>query len=395
MECQEFSILPPEEELVDFLHENVLPGEDKSLFAKVLSLFSDESARKYLIRMIDEPSTTELAEILARGVSWPGYKNEEKKRDVIVTGYSMQNPVLDITLSGIGWWTSEQTVLGVLATWGEVKEIKRVTLNKYPSNPNITSSKWQIKLVKKGGITIPPVVFHAGSDRHWDEKEMWKVYYRGVPKVCYRCLKEGHLGRDCGDTPVNMETLVTQPEFEAAPVETNDQAGEVVPKTFAQVVKDKSFTAREAHLLAGRQQAAQVRQEAEAIARREREKRDEERRRRKNERENTSQRSFSLERGPTGGYGADWAGRMEEEEGSSQGAGKRQHSSPLLKEKLRANKAAKIEGIADSIDDIAGEAPPGHPQLRVGGSDGGVVEGDGSPPPKVGNGNGRVVPPGT
>ena len=72
MECQEFSILPPEEELVDFLHENVLPGEDKSLFAKVLSLFSDESARKYLIRMIDEPSTTELAEILARGVSWPG-----------------------------------------------------------------------------------------------------------------------------------------------------------------------------------------------------------------------------------------------------------------------------------------------------------------------------------
>ena len=148
-------------------------------------------------------------------------------------------------------------------------------------------------------------------------------------------------------------------------------------------MKDKSFTAREAHLLAGRQHAAQVRQEAEATARQEREKRDEERRRRKNERENTSQRSFSLERGPTGGYGADWAGRMEEEEGSSQGAGKRQHSSPLLKEKLRANKAAKIDGIADSIDDVAGEAPPGHPQLRVGGSEGGVVEGDG-----------RVVPPG-
>ena len=86
VECQEFSILPPEEELVDFLHENVLPEEDKALFTKVLSLFSDESSRKYLIRMIDDASTTQLAEILAGGVSWPGYKNEEKKRDVIVTG---------------------------------------------------------------------------------------------------------------------------------------------------------------------------------------------------------------------------------------------------------------------------------------------------------------------
>ena len=116
MECQEFSILPPEEELVDFLHENVLPEDDKSLFTKVMSLFSDESARKYLVRMTDEESTTQLAEILAGGVSWPGYRNEEKKRDVMVTGYSMQNPVLDITLSGIGWWTPEETVRGVLVT---------------------------------------------------------------------------------------------------------------------------------------------------------------------------------------------------------------------------------------------------------------------------------------
>ena len=68
----------------------------------------------------------------------------------------------------------------------------------------------------------------------------------------------------------------------------------------------------------------------------------------------------------------------------------------MLKEKLRANKAPKIDEFADSIADVLGGAsPPGHPQLHEGGSDGGVLEGDGSPSPKVGNGNGRVVPPGT
>ena len=374
---------------MDFLYENVLPEGDKTLFTKVMSLFSDESARKYLIRMNDDESTTQLAEILAGGVSWTGYKNEEKKRDVIVTGYSMQNPVLDITLSGIGWWTPEDTVKGVLATWGDVKEIQRVTFTKYPSNPNITSSKWQVKLVKKAGITIPPVVFHAGSDRHWDEKEMWKVYYRGVPKVCYRCLKEGHLGRDCEDTnPVNMETLVTQPEFEAAPVET-DQVGEAVPKTFAQVVKDKSFTAREAQLQASRQLAAQTRQEAMAVARQEREMRDEERRMRRRkdkDEENTSRRSFSLEKGATGGYGSDRSVQVEEEDGiSSQVISKRQHSSPLLKESDRANKTAKLGDHGDSLGDVIGGLPPGHRQLRE--------DGRGGPPP-LGKGSGRAGPPG-
>ena len=212
---------------------------------------------------------------------------------------------------------------------------------------------------------------------------MWKVYYRGVPKVCYRCLKEGHLGRDCEDTnPVNMEALVTTPEFEAAPVET-EQDGEAVPKTFAQVVKDKSFTAREAQLQASRQLAAQVRQEAVAAARLEREKRDEERRRRRQEKEEIGERSFSLERGKSGGYGSAPPG--DEDEIFSQAMAKRQHPSPLLKD--RVNKAAKISDNGDIHGDVAGGAPPGHPQ-SIGGDSGGA------PPLNLGKDRGRAVPPG-
>ena len=203
---------------------------------------------------------------------------------------------------------------------------------------------------------------------------MWKVYYRGVPKVCYRCLKEGHLGRDCEDTnPVNMETLVTTPEFEAAPVET-EKDGEAVPKTFAQVVKDKSFTDREAQLQASRQLAAQVRQEAVAAARLEREMRDEERRKKRQEREETGQRSFSLERGNAGGYGSALQG--DEEEIFSPVVAKRQHPSPLMKNQVRANKAAKT-----------GDSPPDHLQ-EYGGTSGGA------PPLKVRKDDARAGPPG-
>ena len=45
MECQEFSVLLPEEELVPFIVENVLrEQENKDLLQQIESLFSDENA---------------------------------------------------------------------------------------------------------------------------------------------------------------------------------------------------------------------------------------------------------------------------------------------------------------------------------------------------------------
>jgi hypothetical protein len=64
MECQEFSVLLPEEELVPFIVENVLreqENKDKDLFQQLESLFSDENARKYLLRMKTEESAEKLS----------------------------------------------------------------------------------------------------------------------------------------------------------------------------------------------------------------------------------------------------------------------------------------------------------------------------------------------
>jgi hypothetical protein len=278
MECQEFATLPPDEEVVKFIFEQVLSAqENKDLFPLVESLFSDENARKILVRMKCDQSTERLAELLAPGVAWPGYKNEEKDRDVMVFGYSMEKPVMNITLSGIGWWTTEAVVRSVVETWGEVKEMSRGKTEFH--GHTITTDKWMVKLVKKKEITIPPIVFHAGSDRSSEEREMWKVFYRGVIKVCYRCLKEGHFGRDCEDNPVTIEYLASQVEYEGAPAAPSD--AEVISgerRTFAQIVKDNSFIETR---LARQKLADQLRQEKADKAREDREKRDEKRKERR------------------------------------------------------------------------------------------------------------------
>ena len=195
-----------------------------------------------------------------------------------VHGYSMEKPVMDITLSGIGWRTTEAVIRSVVETWGEIKDMsqKKTTYH----NHTISTDKWMVKLVKKKEITIPPVVVHAGSTRSSDEREVWKVFYRGVVKVCYRCLKEGHLGRDCQDNPVSMEFLASQPEFEAAPVAPIEE--EVISgekRTFAQLVKDTSFIEpRQA-----REEADdKLRQEKAALEREAREERDKWRREKRN-----------------------------------------------------------------------------------------------------------------
>ena len=231
------------------------------------------------MRMKCEQSTERLAELLGPGVAWPGYRNEERNRDVMVFGYSMEKPVMNITLSGIGWWTTEDVVRSVVETWGEVKEMSRGRIEF--QGHSISTDKWMVKLVKRKEITIPPVVFHAGSERSAEERELWKVFYRGVIKVCYRCLKEGHLGRDCEETnPVTIEYLASQAEFEGAPAAAPSEA-EVISgekRTFAQIVKDNSFDKTR---LARQRLADQLRQEKADMARIEREKRDEMRKQRR------------------------------------------------------------------------------------------------------------------
>ena len=121
----EFAVLPSPSELAQFMFDCVLLTEiDKELLTKIQGVYSDENKRQFLVQMETEESMTALADLLLTGVTWPGYKNERAGRDVIVRGYSMENPIVNITINGVGLWTPEETLRKAVSTWGEVKEIK-------------------------------------------------------------------------------------------------------------------------------------------------------------------------------------------------------------------------------------------------------------------------------
>ena len=229
------------EELATFYYEYVLKEpEDKVLFSEMENLYPDEDGRKYLLQMKSEESTEKLAELLAPGVTWPGYWIAEKNRDVIVHGFSMQKPIMDISVSGVGYWNNEGTVRSVVEKWGEVKKLTKVNFTLH--GHTFGTDKWEVKLVKNKEIVIPPVIFHLGSNRSSEEREKWKVSYRGMPRICYRCLKEGHVGRECIDNPVDIEQLASDAAFEQAPAVQGE--AEVISgekRTFAQVLKDTSY----------------------------------------------------------------------------------------------------------------------------------------------------------
>ena len=194
------------------------------------SVSVEENKKNYLLKMKTSDSTETLANLLAAGVSWPGY--QEAGEDVRVSGYSMARPIVEITISRVGLWTTEDTVRKVVSGWGEVKDLFQEHL-KGELFSHIKTDVWKVKIIKNKDVQIPGIVSRLGSERHGEEREMWKVWYRGVPQVCYSCFQEGHVLRDCKARPVTLATLASQPGIGEEAVATGE--GSQGPRTFAQV----------------------------------------------------------------------------------------------------------------------------------------------------------------
>ena len=233
LECREFLVLPPESVLVEFLYETVLPDGKKDLIKEVVATLTLEQQRKFLVKMSSPESMDDMATLLSGGVAWPGFRNEAEGRDVIVRGYSMQKPIMEITISDVGWWTTKEMIHGAISVYGEVKELINVKDKRFP---HISSSTWKVRMVRKQNAEIPAVIHHLMG---WNEREVWKIWYRGVPKVCYNCLQHDHIQRDCNANPVTLMALASQPGIGEEIPEIQDNTEQ--RRTFAQVLKATKF----------------------------------------------------------------------------------------------------------------------------------------------------------
>ena len=125
---------------------------------------------------------------------------------------------------------------------GSIKFIEGKVENLYFS---FKSDVWTVKLVKKPGVEIPGLVHHLLG---LEEREVWKIWYRGVPKVCYGCLQHGHIMRDCKAAPVSLDTLGTGPglgEIEISAVDVKEEVPDTDKmRTFAQVLRGDNFKSR-------------------------------------------------------------------------------------------------------------------------------------------------------
>ena len=108
----------------------------------------------------------------------------------MVHGFSMQKPVMDITVTGVGYWNTEEMVRGVVEKWGEVKKLTKVNFTLH--GHTFGTDKWEIKLMKNKDIVIPP------EEKKNSER---RVLIVGVIVITWRLRKEVSPFPDLGLLP--------------------------------------------------------------------------------------------------------------------------------------------------------------------------------------------------
>ena len=193
----------------------------------------------------------------------------------------MEELTLEIILLDVDPETDDELVKSIMAKYGRVVRCERMKLSGPFSHVKV--NKMKVELVRNK-VQLPNVIHSFGTRENVDDFLIWKLQYPGCPRYCFLCGDARHEARQCGQRGITRGQLEEMKcaVGEVQEIEEGDEAGSKGPKlTYAAVLKDPAFLAKQ--LQERREKAEKDREEQEA---RDRKKEDS----RKREEENRNRR---------------------------------------------------------------------------------------------------------
>ena len=149
-----------------------------------------------------------------------------------MTRRSMEIIVLDVDPE-----SDEDLARQAMDKYGDVRRCARMRMSGIFHK--VVVNKVKVEIVRNE-VKLPNIIHAFGTTTSADDFTTWKMEYRGCPRYCYGCGATSHEARQCGERGITRGRLEKM-----ASVVGEEQGGTGAPLSYAAVLKDPTFLARQ------------------------------------------------------------------------------------------------------------------------------------------------------
>ena len=241
MAMDQFQTLPSEEEMGQWMEREAFK-DDVEAFDQVLEGFKAMTTftrtKKIMITMSNDAQLQTFLAVMGKdgeqGRLWPGLGQEVRVRVETRMGRSMDIVVLDVDPE-----SDVDLVRQAMEKYGQVRRCERMKMS--GKFHRVVVNKVKVELVRNE-TRLPNIIHAFGTTTSPDDFATWKMEYRGCQRYCYGCGATSHEARQCEEQRTNRGRL----ERMASVVgEEQEETGEPQPLSYAAVLKDPTYLARQ------------------------------------------------------------------------------------------------------------------------------------------------------
>ena len=237
----EFQTLPTEDEVGQWMEREAFK-EDVEALDQVLEGFKAMTmilrTKKIMMTMSNDAQLQTFLTVMMkegeRGRLWPGLGQEVRVRVEARMGRSM-----DIIVLNVDPESNVNLVRQAMEKYGEVRRCERMKMS--GRFHRVVVNKVKVELVRNE-TRLPNIIHAFGTTNSPDDFATWKMEYRGCQRYCYGCGATSHEARQGAERGTARGRL----ERMASVVgEEQEETGEPQPLSYAAVLKDPTFLARQ------------------------------------------------------------------------------------------------------------------------------------------------------